>query len=127
MSQRLGLRVMATLDSESWEDSHQPITECDLVVLYRFPTVVESLGNRQTLLRKADWSLFRRKMVVISDGYVSVGKSVTESPLSSSAMIYFVGPPLSQKIAPLPSLIGIHEANLYKELAWCEFRKSAFN
>jgi len=48
----------------------------------------------------------------------------TESRVS---MIYFGGPPLSEKIAPLPSLMQGEEHSLYKEFTWFEYKKSAFN
>lgn len=41
-------------------------------------------------------------------------------------MIYFGGPPLSEKIAPLPSLMEREEDSLYKEFTWFEYKKSAY-
>lgn len=52
---------------------------------------------------------------------------VANSLKSRLSMIYFGGPPLSQKIAPLPSLMKSDEASLYKEFTWYEYKKSAFN
>ncbi|KAJ0601105.1 putative gibberellin 2-beta-dioxygenase [Helianthus annuus] len=37
-------------------------------------------------------------------------------------MIYFGGPPLNEKIAPLPSLMENDEASLYKEFTWFEYK-----
>jgi gibberellin 2-oxidase len=60
-------------------------------------------------------------------------KSVKHRVLANSrkarlSMIYFGGPPLSEKIAPLPSLlIKAKEDSLYKEFTWFEYKKSAFN
>lgn len=52
---------------------------------------------------------------------------VANSVKSRMSMIYFGGPPLSEKIAPLPSLMEREEASLYKEFTWFEYKKSAFN
>nr|BAJ65444.1 gibberellin 2-oxidase [Torenia fournieri]BAJ76664.1 gibberellin 2-oxidase [Torenia fournieri] len=41
------------------------------------------------------------------------------------SMIYFGGPPLSEKIAPLPSLVKAGESeSLYREFTWFDFKKS---
>lgn len=40
------------------------------------------------------------------------------------SMIYFGGPPLSEKIKPLWMEQG--EESLYKEFTWCEYKKSAY-
>ncbi|XP_062161366.1 gibberellin 2-beta-dioxygenase isoform X1 [Alnus glutinosa] len=58
-------------------------------------------------------------------------KSVTHRVLADHAkprisMIYFGGPPLSEKIAPLPSLVGEGEESLYQEFTWCEYKRSAY-
>lgn len=45
---------------------------------------------------------------------------------SRISMIYFGGPPLSEKIAPLSSLIK-GEESLYDEFTWFEYKKSAHN
>nr|XP_043629630.1 gibberellin 2-beta-dioxygenase 1-like [Erigeron canadensis] len=52
---------------------------------------------------------------------------VASSSKSRLSMIYFGGPPLSEKIAPLPSLLESEEASLYKEFTWFEYKKSALN
>ncbi|XP_031271719.1 gibberellin 2-beta-dioxygenase 1-like [Pistacia vera] len=59
-------------------------------------------------------------------------KSVRHRVLANSSksrvsMIYFGGPPLSEKIAPLPSLMKGHEQSLYKEFTWFEYKKSAYS
>nr|GMD92562.1 gibberellin 2-beta-dioxygenase 1-like [Ipomoea batatas] len=59
-------------------------------------------------------------------------KSVRHRVLSNSAksrlsMIYFGGPPLNEKIAPLPSLMEAEQDSLYREFTWFEFKKSAFS
>lgn len=41
------------------------------------------------------------------------------------SMIYFGGPPLSEKIAPLPSLMKGKES-LYKEFTWFEYKNSTY-
>ncbi|KAK7245670.1 hypothetical protein RIF29_40518 [Crotalaria pallida] len=43
------------------------------------------------------------------------------------SMIYFGGPPLSEKIAPLPSLMSTEEKSLYKEFTWWEYKKAMYN
>ncbi|KAG5597475.1 hypothetical protein H5410_038707 [Solanum commersonii] len=50
---------------------------------------------------------------------------LTNSVKSRLSMIYFGGPPLSEKIAPLPSLIE-GKNSLYKEFTWFEYKKSAY-
>ncbi|KAJ7947299.1 Gibberellin 2-beta-dioxygenase [Quillaja saponaria] len=45
---------------------------------------------------------------------------------SRLSMIYFGGPPLNEKIAPLPSLITKEEENLYKEFTWCEYKNAGY-
>ncbi|KAE8680057.1 Gibberellin 2-beta-dioxygenase 1 [Hibiscus syriacus] len=52
---------------------------------------------------------------------------VTNSEKSRLSMIYFGGPPLSEKIAPLPSLMRGDQQSLYKEFTWFEYKKSAYN
>ncbi|XP_020204195.1 gibberellin 2-beta-dioxygenase 1 [Cajanus cajan] len=44
---------------------------------------------------------------------------------SRLSMIYFGGPPLSEKIAPLPSLMKGKES-LYKEFTWFEYKNSTY-
>lgn len=45
---------------------------------------------------------------------------------SRISMIYFGGPPLNEKIAPLPCLVSKEEDCLYKEFTWCEYKCSAY-
>lgn len=52
---------------------------------------------------------------------------LTNSSKSRVSMIYFGGPPLSEKIAPLPSLMEGEEKSLYKEFTWFEYKRSAYN
>nr|GEZ24177.1 gibberellin 2-beta-dioxygenase 1-like [Tanacetum cinerariifolium] len=52
---------------------------------------------------------------------------VANSKKSRMSMIYFGGPPLNEKIAPLSSLIEREEDSLYKEFTWFEYKKSAFS
>ncbi|KAL4273434.1 hypothetical protein GQ457_13G005070 [Hibiscus cannabinus] len=59
-------------------------------------------------------------------------KSVKHRVLSNSekprlSMIYFGGPPLSEKIAPLPSLMRGDQQSLYKEFTWFEYKRCAYN
>ncbi|PWA76686.1 gibberellin 2-oxidase1 [Artemisia annua] len=51
---------------------------------------------------------------------------VANSKKSRMSMIYFGGPPLNEKIAPLPSLIEREEDSLYKEFTWFEYKNTAF-
>lgn len=58
-------------------------------------------------------------------------KSVKHRVLADHAkqrmsMVYFGGPPLSEKISPLPSLLGDGEESLYKEFTWSEYKRSAY-
>lgn len=46
---------------------------------------------------------------------------------SRVSMIFFGGPPLSQRIAPLPQLMREGEQSLYKEFTWGEYKKAAYN
>ncbi|GER33636.1 gibberellin 2-oxidase 2 [Striga asiatica] len=50
---------------------------------------------------------------------------LTNTSKSRLSMIYFGGPPLSEKIAPLPSLMEGRDS-LYKEFTWFEYKKSAY-
>ncbi|OVA05613.1 Oxoglutarate/iron-dependent dioxygenase [Macleaya cordata] len=51
---------------------------------------------------------------------------IANSVKSRVSMIYFGGPPLRERIAPLPSLMAEGEESLYKEFTWCEYKKSAY-
>ncbi|KAF7139871.1 hypothetical protein RHSIM_Rhsim06G0185300 [Rhododendron simsii] len=51
---------------------------------------------------------------------------VANGSKSRVSMIYFGGPPLSEKIAPLASLMEGEEDSLYKEFTWFEYKKSAY-
>ncbi|XP_027335239.1 gibberellin 2-beta-dioxygenase-like [Abrus precatorius] len=52
---------------------------------------------------------------------------LADTSKSRLSMIYFGGPPLSEKIAPLPSLMLKEEESLYKEFTWWEYKKAAYN
>lgn len=57
----------------------------------------------------------------------SVRHRVLANSLKSRlSMIYFGGPPLSAKIAPLSSLMEAGEESLYEEFTWGEYKKSAY-
>lgn len=66
-------------------------------------------------------------MQVLTNGrFKSVRHRVLANSFKSRvSMIYFGGPPLSEKIAPLPSLME-GEDSLYKEFTWFEYKKSAY-
>ncbi|KAI3414837.1 Fe2OG dioxygenase domain-containing protein [Psidium guajava] len=51
---------------------------------------------------------------------------LANSSKSRVSMIYFGGPPLSERIAPLPCLMTGKES-LYKEFTWFEYKKAAYN
>ena len=51
---------------------------------------------------------------------------LAESSKSRVSMIYFGGPPLSEKIAPLPALMSKDEESLYKEFTWLEYKNAAY-
>ncbi|KAH7843253.1 hypothetical protein Vadar_014408 [Vaccinium darrowii] len=64
--------------------------------------------------------------VMTNGRFKSVRHRVLANGLKSRvSMIYFGGPPLSEKIAPLPSLM-VGEESLYKEFTWFEYKKSAY-
>lgn len=51
---------------------------------------------------------------------------MANSNKSRVSMIYFGAPPLEQKIAPLPGMMGEGEESLYKEFTWSEYKQSAY-
>jgi gibberellin 2-oxidase len=51
---------------------------------------------------------------------------IAGSGKSRISMIYFGGPPLSEKIAAIPQLLAKDEEILYKEFSWHEYKKSAY-
>lgn len=51
---------------------------------------------------------------------------LADTKKSRISMIYFGGPPLSEKIAPLPTLLAGEEESLYEEFTWCEYKRSAY-
>ncbi|XP_062090168.1 gibberellin 2-beta-dioxygenase 1-like [Humulus lupulus] len=64
--------------------------------------------------------------VMTNSRFQSVKHRVLANGLQSRvSMIYFGGPPLCEKIAPLPCLMK-GEESLYKEFTWFEYKKSAF-
>lgn len=68
-------------------------------------------------------------MQVLTNGrFKSVKHRVlADTTKSRLSMIYFGGPPLSEKIAPLPSLLLKKEESLYSEFTWCEYKKAMYN
>lgn len=51
---------------------------------------------------------------------------MTNSLKPRISMIYFGGPPLSETIRPLPSLMAEGEESLYKEFTWRQYMASAY-
>ncbi|KAJ6926132.1 gibberellin 2-beta-dioxygenase-like [Populus alba x Populus x berolinensis] len=65
--------------------------------------------------------------VMTNGRFRSVKHRVLADPLKPRiSMIFFGGPPLSEKIAPLPSLMAEREGSLYKEFTWFEYKRSAY-
>ncbi|XP_027347610.1 gibberellin 2-beta-dioxygenase-like [Abrus precatorius] len=65
--------------------------------------------------------------VMTNGSFKSVKHRVmADSTMSRLSMIYFGGPPLNEKIAPLPSLVSKEEESLYKELTWREYKNAAY-
>ncbi|KAJ7948863.1 Gibberellin 2-beta-dioxygenase [Quillaja saponaria] len=64
--------------------------------------------------------------VMTNGRFQSVRHRVLANSLKSRlSMIFFGGPPLNERIAPLPSLMK-GEESLYKEFTWFEYKKSAY-
>ncbi|CAA7014274.1 unnamed protein product [Microthlaspi erraticum] len=51
---------------------------------------------------------------------------LTNTKKSRLSMIYFAGPPLTEKIAPLSCLVPKQEDWLYKEFTWSQYKSSAY-
>ncbi|KAG4999639.1 hypothetical protein AAZX31_08G083000 [Glycine max] len=65
--------------------------------------------------------------VMTNGSFKSVKHRVlVDSSMSRLSMIYFGGPPLNEKIAPLPSLVSREEESLYRELTWLEYKNAAY-
>ncbi|KAI3933875.1 hypothetical protein MKX01_028201 [Papaver californicum] len=73
-------------------------------------------------------SVLRPNNTVMGNGrFKSVKHRVIQNSMKSSVpMIYFGGPPLKERIAPLPSLLEEGEESLYKEFTWSEYKKFAY-
>lgn len=70
--------------------------------------------------------LFYLLQVMTNGRFKSVRHRVLANSIKSRiSMIYFGGPPLNEKIAPLPSLVEGKES-LYKEFTWFEYKRSAY-
>ncbi|XP_075504100.1 gibberellin 2-beta-dioxygenase-like [Primulina tabacum] len=66
--------------------------------------------------------------VMTNGRFRSVKHRVLAGGLGSRvSMIFFGGPPLSQIITPLASLMQEDEESSYKEFTWCEYKTSAYN
>lgn len=51
---------------------------------------------------------------------------VTNSLKSRVSFIYFAGPALEQRIAPLAQLLAEGEESLYREFTWGEYKTAAY-
>lgn len=67
-------------------------------------------------------------MQVMTNGrFKSVKHRVLADAVSSRiSMIYFGGPPLSERITPLAPVMAEGEESLYNEFTWFEYKKSAY-
>ncbi|XP_065864459.1 gibberellin 2-beta-dioxygenase 1-like [Euphorbia lathyris] len=90
-----------------------------------------SVGNKNWVPVPADHKSFfinvGDSLQVMTNGrFKSVRHRVVANSVKSRvSMIYFGGPPLSEKIAPL--MKGEQGESLYREFTWFEYKKSAFN
>ncbi|XP_008792996.2 gibberellin 2-beta-dioxygenase 3-like [Phoenix dactylifera] len=65
--------------------------------------------------------------VMTNGRFKSVRHRVLANGLKSRvSMIYFGGPPQTQRIAPLTQLMGEGEQSLYREFTWEEYKKAAY-
>ncbi|KAL0305494.1 UNVERIFIED_CONTAM: Gibberellin 2-beta-dioxygenase [Sesamum radiatum] len=65
--------------------------------------------------------------VMTNGRFRSVKHRVLANSLKSRvSMIYFGGPPLSEKITPLSSVLEEGEESRYQEFTWSEYKKSAY-
>lgn len=65
--------------------------------------------------------------VMTNGRFKSVKHRVLADAVSSRiSMIYFGGPPLSERITPLASVMAEGEESLYNEFTWFEYKKSAY-
>nr|UXL73231.1 2-oxoglutarate-dependent dioxygenase GA 2-oxidase [Jasminum sambac] len=124
---------------------HQGMTDSDLIGFgeHTDPQIISVLRSNnisglQITLKDGNWisvppdqtSFFINvgdSLQVMTNGrFKSVRHRVlANSSKSRLSMIYFGGPPLSEKIAPLPSLTKGADS-LYKEFTWYEYKKSAY-
>ncbi|PKU86168.1 gibberellin 2-beta-dioxygenase 1 [Dendrobium catenatum] len=51
---------------------------------------------------------------------------LANSVQSRLSMIFFGGPPLKERVAPLPLLMEEGEESLYREFTWCEYKTTAY-
>ncbi|CAH8333200.1 unnamed protein product [Eruca vesicaria subsp. sativa] len=51
---------------------------------------------------------------------------LTNTKRSRLSMIYFAGPPLTEKISPLPCLVPNQDDWLYKEFTWSQYKSAAY-
>ncbi|KAJ4768825.1 Gibberellin 2-beta-dioxygenase [Rhynchospora pubera] len=65
---------------------------------------------------------------VLTNGRFKSVKHRVVAPEHSSrlSMIFFAGPPLSQRITPLPELMQEGEESMYREFTWGEYKKAAY-
>ncbi|CDY43666.1 BnaA04g20250D [Brassica napus] len=79
-----------------------------------------------TLQKPRKITIFRLR-VMTNGRFKSVKHRVlTNTKRSRLSMIYFAGPPLTEKIAPLACLVPKQEDYLYKELTWSQYKSSGY-
>jgi len=102
---------------------------CSPVVSTRLNIIVYIEMGYTTFLALWFWQIFihKTKQVMTNGRFKSVRHRVLTNGFKSRlSMIYFGGPPLNEKIAPLPCLIKGNECLLYREFTWFEYKKSAY-
>ncbi|VAH79826.1 unnamed protein product [Triticum turgidum subsp. durum] len=99
----------------------------------RFFSLPIALQNGQWVSVPSDRDAFfvnvGDSLQVLTNGrFKSVKHRVVANSLKSRvSMIYFGGPAMTQRIAPLPQLLGAGEQSLYKDFTWGEYKKAAYN
>ncbi|KAF2286185.1 hypothetical protein GH714_011482 [Hevea brasiliensis] len=86
-----------------------------------------SLENGNWISVPPDQNSFSSMLVMTNGRFKSVRHRVLANSMRSRVSMIYFGPPLSEKIAPLPPLIKEEEESLYKEFTWFEYKRSAYN
>lgn len=79
------------------------------------------------LVDEEDEGLHAMFQVLTNGRFRSVRHRVlTNGWKSRVSMIYFGGPPLGERLAPLPEVMAEGERSQYREFTWCEYKSCAF-